>query len=103
VGKLAGKVVTGADSGIGLAAARASAPQVAQVARERGGEAVSAGSLDGCGLTLTPWIVLMAKAWDGEVVDLFAELLAEVSPAEAQSVIALMGRLVDRFEARDVE
>lgn len=43
----------------------------------------------------------MAKAWEGEMADFFDELLAEFSPAEVETLIGLMGRLVDRLEARD--
>lgn len=43
----------------------------------------------------------MAKAWEGEMVGFFDELLAEFSPAEVETLIGLMGRLVDRLEARD--
>jgi DNA-binding MarR family transcriptional regulator len=52
-------------------------------------------------LVLTPAGKSMAKAWDGEMVGFFDELLAEFSPAEVKTMIALMSRLVDRLEACD--
>ena len=52
-------------------------------------------------LVLTPAGKSMAKTWEGEMGRFFDELLAEFSPAEVESLIALMGRLVGRLEARD--
>lgn len=52
-------------------------------------------------LQLTPAGQSLAKAWEGEVVDFHAELLAEFTPAEIATLIGLMSRLVDRLEARD--
>lgn len=43
----------------------------------------------------------MAKTWEGEMAGFFDELLAEFSPAEIETLTGLMGRLVDRLEARD--
>ena len=52
-------------------------------------------------LALTPEGQSVAKAWEGEMVGFFDELLAEFTPAEAETLIDLMSRLVDRLEARD--
>lgn len=52
-------------------------------------------------LALTPAGAGMAKAWAGAMAGFFDELLTEFSPAEVETLIALMSRLVDRLEARD--
>jgi DNA-binding MarR family transcriptional regulator len=52
-------------------------------------------------LALTPSGVSMAKAWQGEMVGFYKELLSEFSPEEVKTLIALMSRLVERLEARD--
>lgn len=52
-------------------------------------------------LALTPAGKSMVMAWQGEIVRFFDELLAEFSPAEVETMVSLMGRLVDRLEARD--
>jgi DNA-binding MarR family transcriptional regulator len=52
-------------------------------------------------LALTPAGASMARAWAAAMVDFFDDLLAEFSPAEVETLIALMSRLVDRLEARD--
>ena len=52
-------------------------------------------------LALTPTGKSMAKAWAGEMAGFFDELLIAFSPAEVETLIDLMGRLVDRLEARD--
>jgi DNA-binding MarR family transcriptional regulator len=43
----------------------------------------------------------LTKIWEGEMVGFFDELLAEFTPAEVETMIGLMTRLVDRLEARD--
>jgi DNA-binding MarR family transcriptional regulator len=52
-------------------------------------------------LVLTPAGKSTAKVWEGAMTGFFDELLGEFSPAEVETMIALMGRLVDRLEARD--
>jgi DNA-binding MarR family transcriptional regulator len=52
-------------------------------------------------LVLTPAGRSMAKAWGAKMAGFFDDLLAEFSPAEVETLINLMGRLVDRLEARD--
>jgi DNA-binding MarR family transcriptional regulator len=52
-------------------------------------------------LTLTPTGKTIAKAWAAEMVGFFDELFAEFSPVEVETMLTLLGRLVDRLEARD--
>ncbi len=52
-------------------------------------------------LALTPEGKRMAKAWAGRMAGFFDELLAGFSAAEVETLTGLMGRLVDRLEARD--
>lgn len=52
-------------------------------------------------LTLTPSGRSMAKAWAGVMAGFFEELLAAFTPAEVETMMGLMSRLVDRLEARD--
>jgi DNA-binding MarR family transcriptional regulator len=52
-------------------------------------------------LVLTPAGKSVAKAWECEMARFFDELLADFSPAEVEALIGLMGRLVERLEARD--
>jgi DNA-binding MarR family transcriptional regulator len=43
----------------------------------------------------------MARAWQAEMVGFYKEILAEFSPLEVATLVNLMGRLVERLEARD--
>jgi DNA-binding MarR family transcriptional regulator len=52
-------------------------------------------------LVLTPAGADLAKAWTGEMAGFFEDLLAGFTPAEVETLIDLMSRLVDRLEARD--
>jgi DNA-binding MarR family transcriptional regulator len=52
-------------------------------------------------LALTPDGARVAKAWAGEMAGFFEDLLAAFTPAEVETMVGLLGRLVERLEARD--
>jgi DNA-binding MarR family transcriptional regulator len=52
-------------------------------------------------LVLTPAGKGMATAWEGDMKRFNDGMLADFSPAEVDTLLSLMGRLVDRLEARD--
>jgi DNA-binding MarR family transcriptional regulator len=52
-------------------------------------------------LALTPAGETLAKAWSVEMKAFFDELLAAFSPAEVETLIGLLTRLLERLEARD--
>jgi len=53
------------------------------------------------GLALTPAGQDIAKAWKGQMAGFMQDLLSAFSPAEVETLVGLIGRLVDRLEARD--